>query len=429
MSFCVLNAFESNGVVVSVIEGQIINESPRSIVIEPTDTNDDISIITTCYDDIKLKSCMLKSPVIPEKEIKLYSFEGNLINKWSIDRKNNSHGNIMIPRRSSSMFSDIKFDNYTGNVYLICPPYHELDSCTFDKSKIAFAKMDLDRMRDNIMQLGNKLKVTLIISQGRFAEFKYLGININQYFSQFITVPDDDKKCSALTEIICGKMIGGSVPTFDISLCFGQNVQILDIKHISTKLLTVNVTCRTKGRIGIAGSGDNVSLRFICTFKYTGQRPEFITYKNDSFPFNFTEPTEIPHDVCVTASEIISYYFTLKELENSGKHMEFILSSPKTVLYTYTNPILCLDNMVLNDEISQALSLYFVDIYNTLSSSLNSLRSGDSLHGNKRQRLSIKEYTSPIMYGSSVTSNVFSDPTYLPVDKSGLTSELDSCFR
>uniref|UniRef100_A0A6C0BE19 Uncharacterized protein n=1 Tax=viral metagenome TaxID=1070528 RepID=A0A6C0BE19_9ZZZZ len=367
MSIIPLETYELNNFIVTLIEGELKNHVENGITVNPLDENKNISVIASHDDCEKIILDMLSAPVIPKKEIKLFSIDGELINTWNIGRKNNFPYNTPLKKKRSTLFSNINFSQHKGIVYLLFPSYEEIDSCVFNEIKRELILRDLHKMLENKTDSTNDIQLSLIISKNRLEEFDFYGICADDFFNKITVSPDERKKSKAFIEIICGESIGKHGNPFETLLFFGDNVDVLEVKNCHIFDGSVIVGSKIKGGIDLK-SDIVISFRIVVVLKYSGKRPNSFNYQDNEHQFVYNDSV-MSNDLIKKSMEMLEYFYYMKTLEDQDR-LNFVISSPLTSFYTYSNPI----SELSKSNISNLISSYFLYVYESLSSHLMEMR-------------------------------------------------------
>ena len=352
------------------VNGQFTKSPPQCIAIPPRDQNSSVSIMAPHGEDYRLKIAMLSAPLVAEKEIKLYSYEANVINVWNVGRTDNGHGSVTIPQGNSFRFCDLQFRGLSGTVYLMCPSYSEIDQLSFTENKKAFLLQDLNLMWKNMVENPEIKELTLVVSKQRMDLFSSL-VNMGEYFANIITISDDSRRSHALVEHICGLNIGGSLPSFVSFLEFGESNKVVDF-HL-TKAENCNLTTRTRGRVQISGTGTIVKFSIVLALKFEDSAPQTLKIDDVEYPIVYRENDFSPSKLD-TIAEVAQFYDQIFEHNTEAAKLKFLLESPLTLKYTFTNPLAEFDSADVQDDENVSTIIFIYEMCQNISSVIESVR-------------------------------------------------------
>ena len=271
---------------------------------------------------------IIKDYNVAEKNIFIWDYNGNIINKYTKDRLNNDSGDIEI-KVDSGLISDIIINkDVNSKIYIVINKYDEYFSLVSKSSKDLLVKEDCKKFLNvNYLffpQNLKKLEMTFIITpKVREAEIQKYFLNNNHKIHYEVFEEEDINKY--LAETIFGKMCYGKTSNCQVNLKL-DNCQIEEIYRID-KNINVDFSPRSNGIIEIYSKSKITNdLEFFIVFKLSESSKTFRLeqlYNNDNFieteDFNISILNGLEFSVLETILSDYSFYEEYNKLTYSEK--------------------------------------------------------------------------------------------------------------
>jgi hypothetical protein len=234
---------------------------------------------------------IIKDYNVAEKNIFIWDYNGNIINKYTKDRLNNDSGNVEI-KVDSGLISDIiinkDIDAKNSKIYIVITKYDEYFNLISDYGRQLLLNEDFKKFLD-INDLFLKCDINFIITPKVEKSGLKITINNNHHFGKCKTIEEKDIN-KYLAEIIFGKMCYGNISNCQVNLKL-DNCQIEEIYRID-KNINVDFSPRSNGIIEIySKSKIKNDLEFFIVFKLSESSQTF-KLSNCSDSENFIDPED-----------------------------------------------------------------------------------------------------------------------------------------
>ena len=244
----------------------------KSLTVDTMFPNTDVHVVMPSSYDRALKERVLSYPV-SKNNIYLYDQQGNITNKWMIDRENNNTGDVQNNTTPVTIFKQIEIPNVTegSNLVVILNDHVSMTECSSDFSKSKIIGSDLQEFYKKLNPLvNNYIVVTNDINENIFTSEIPSQLNVTKI------VLDQTRLIPGLAEILFGKAITSGPTSYQMFLNIAHEkflanntVEKTNLEGISiwnNNSDKISLSLRSNGRIHITSFCDNIKCRFMAVF-------------------------------------------------------------------------------------------------------------------------------------------------------------------
>lgn len=349
-----------NGYQIGILKYTLENEYISSVIMDGKDESElpDKIIFYCCPISYKYLVNYIKKSPVKKIYMEIRSLNNVIIHRYNVDRTSNNVGNIKISEYIPSVFSQIRFDDFTHelhtNVYFLISNlsgYSEIHPS--NKNKLFNSEISqMDKHKLNMFS-----KVNLIISSDI--------IDDSSIFESYTFCENSNLKTQIqkLVEDNFGSIISSEFIPLETTINFNETSDIIHAVCNGNS----SVIARTRGRIGIKGHHDNESGNIV-----------FIG-KNINFIYNISTKEPIA-GIIISDKYNVSYLRYLLELvdicsvfpSDKNNYNTWLEQHKKYVFNYITGKSFTLDDH--NDNITLCFNNIFEYYNNQLSQFISSMK-------------------------------------------------------
>lgn len=288
LNFKEIYSYNNNEYSLSYVSMNILSSEQKGINIKPKSNNDAHIIFPKGY--LKNFKNIIKNYPVMKRNIKIWDYNGNIINKYSKDRKNNDSGDIDI-KVESGLLSDIKlnigmYKEGKNDIYIIIDEYKEYFKLVNNEYKKNLLIEDY-KIFNNNNNLFLKSKINFIFTP----KIHEIGICylIHETGRKYHKIKKNDIN-SFLAETIFGKVCNGRPSNFQTNLIV-ENYDIEEI-FIFNNNNNIEFTPRNNGIIEIYSKKNYDKKLFVDFFVILKSR-NLSNPENDKIKFLSNDNTDI----------------------------------------------------------------------------------------------------------------------------------------
>ena len=206
---------------------------PHALTINPVASGPSKVVISkNDYNNFKL---IMSSAPVTNQNINVYDQNGNLVNKYLADRKNNVGGQLPVFPENTLLLSNIiwpKIESEEETIYYPLTQYGALSQVRIPEFKTQVVDTDFKNLVSNPDVKTQKI-VLIMNSQMHSLLTTYGADKYFHHFKKIINFEGSDyDSINYLVEYLCGKTISGYKPSFQGYMNFGSENEIMFSKII-----------------------------------------------------------------------------------------------------------------------------------------------------------------------------------------------------
>lgn len=261
-----------NGDIFMSAEIEVQADSLKSLTVDSMFPNTDVHVVTPCSYDRALKERASSYPV-SKNNIYLYDQQGNITNKWLIDREDNSTGDVQNNTTPVTIFKQIEIPDVpeSSNLMVVLTDHVSMTECSSDFSKSKIIGSDLQEFYKKLNPLvNNYIVITSDIDKSVFTSEIPSELNVTKI------VLDTPRLIPGISEILFGKTITSGPTSYQMFLNVAHEKSLEDNSVEKTNLEGISIwnnnsdkislSLRSNGRIHITSFCGNIKCKFMVVF-------------------------------------------------------------------------------------------------------------------------------------------------------------------
>jgi hypothetical protein len=245
-------------------EIEVQADSLKSLTVDSMFPNTDVHVVISSSYDRALKERASSYPV-SKNNIYLYDQQGNITNKWLIDREDNS--------TPVTIFKQIEIPDVpeSSNLMVVLTDHVSMTECSSDFSKSKIIGSDLQEFYKKLNPLvNNYIVITSDIDKSVFTSEIPSELNVTKI------VLDTSRLIPGISEILFGKTITSGPTSYQMFLNVAHEKSLEDSSVEKTNLEGISIwnnnsdkitlSLRSNGRIHITSFCGNVKCKFMAVF-------------------------------------------------------------------------------------------------------------------------------------------------------------------